>query len=190
MTLYKHLSVLLFLTLLFEVNKTQAQIYPEILELKQEAQWIDSTLQFWFEQVIPLIMRRETIDLWIVSAWEYNQDPIIRTMLPTTWFAARHRTILVFWDNGTEVERLAVSRYDLGYFIKKIRNPEENEDQIEWFIEFIKEKNPKKIALNTDQQKHAYVLKEGESQAPEGLKKRWKRKIAYKIFEWVILKLV
>ncbi len=52
-------------------------------------------------------------------------------MLPTTWFAARHRTILVFWDNGTEVERLAVSRYDLGYFIKKIRNPEENEDQIE-----------------------------------------------------------
>ncbi len=68
MTLYKHLSVLLFLTLLFEVNKTQAQIYPEILELKQEAQWIDSTLQFWFEQVIPLIMRRETIDLWIVSA--------------------------------------------------------------------------------------------------------------------------
>jgi Xaa-Pro aminopeptidase len=149
MTLQKHLSVLLFLTLLFLTNKIHAQIYPEILTLKQEANWIDSTLQLRFEQVIPLIMRRENVDLWIVTAREYNEDPVIRTMLPATWFAARRRTMLVFWDNGTNVERLAVSRYDIGTFFKKIWNPEENPDQIGRLVDFIKEKKPKKIALNT-----------------------------------------
>lgn len=32
---------------------------------------------------------------------EYNEDPVLKTMLPATWLSARRRTILVFYNNPT-----------------------------------------------------------------------------------------
>ena len=48
-------------------------------------------------------------------------------MLPATWMAARRRTVLVFFDPGGEepVERLAVSRYDIGSFFESAWDKEE-----------------------------------------------------------------
>ena len=34
--------------------------------------------------------------MWVLITREYNEDPIIKTLLPPTWLNARRRTILVF----------------------------------------------------------------------------------------------
>ncbi len=54
-------------------------------------------------------------------AREYNEDPVIRTLLPTIWHAARRRTVLAMYDEGNEasIEALAVARYDVGTVFKK-----------------------------------------------------------------------
>ena len=123
---------------------------PVILPMRQRAEVIDRWLEARFEAVIPALMRREGIDMWIVSAREYNEDPVIKTMLPATWIAARRRTILVFYDRGEEdgVERLAVARYDIGRFFQSAWDPDVQPDQWQRLADLIEERNPSRIAVN------------------------------------------
>ena len=120
---------------------------------------MDSLLKIRFERVLPALMRREGIDMWIVIGREYNEDPVIKTMLPATWLAARRRTILLFFDRGTDkgvdkgIERLAVARYDVtsptsGSFFKSSWNPSKQPNQYARLAELIAERKPRKIALN------------------------------------------
>lgn len=123
---------------------------PHILPMRERATVIDTWLMERLETVVPALMRRNGIDMWIVSAREYNEDPVIRSMLPATWIAARRRTVLVFFDHGGEkgVERLAVSRYDVGAFFPGAWNPELEPDQMKRLAEIISIAKPDKIALN------------------------------------------
>jgi hypothetical protein len=95
-------------------------------------------------------MRREGIQMWIVSAREYNEDPVIRSMLPATRLAARRRTILVFFDRGPAegVERLAVARYAVGASLPGALDPEEEPDQWQRLAGVVAERDPATIALN------------------------------------------
>jgi hypothetical protein len=99
---------------------------------------------------LPEIMRREGIDMWLVISREYNEDPVIETLLPAEWLAARRRTILVFYDrgDGKELETLAVARYDVGSVFKSAWNKEEQPNQWARLAEIISERNPKKIGVN------------------------------------------
>ncbi|MCZ6898891.1 MAG: Xaa-Pro aminopeptidase, partial [Bacteroidetes bacterium] len=68
---------------------------PSILPMRERAAIIDQWLEERMEQVLPDLMSREKIDMWIIIAREYNEDPVIETMLPATWLSARRRTILL-----------------------------------------------------------------------------------------------
>ena len=96
-------------------------------------------------------MHREGIDMWVLIAREYNDDPVMKTMLPSWWRTARRRTILVFFDRGGEagVERLAVARYNIGDYFEGAWDPAEQPDQWRRLAGIIEERNPQKIALNT-----------------------------------------
>lgn len=122
---------------------------PVILSLREQAALQDRWLEVRLERVVPALMRREGIDLWIIAAREYNEDPVIETMLPATWMAARRRTILVFFDRGPEqgIERLAVARYDIGPF-PRAWDPEAQPDQWGRVAEIIAERDPRRIAVN------------------------------------------
>ena len=120
---------------------------PGILSMRERAEVQDAWLAERLETVVPALMRREGIDLWIVSAREYNEDPVIETMLPATWHAARRRTTLVFYDDGETVERLAVARYDVGPF-PRAWTPEEQPDQWARLAEIIVEREPQRIGVN------------------------------------------
>ncbi len=126
-----------------------AQDAPRILPMRERAALVDRWLEIRFQTVLPEIMRRDGVDLWIVAAREYNEDPVIRTMLPYTWLAARRRTVLLFHDRGPEegVERLAVARYDIGG-IPGAWNPETEPDQWARVAELVRERAPQKIGLN------------------------------------------
>jgi Xaa-Pro aminopeptidase len=85
-----------------------------------------------------------------VISREYNEDPVMRTMLPATWLNARRRTILVFYRNKEQntIEKLAVARYDVGKNIVSAWNKEEQPNQWEALVTIIKERNPSKIGIN------------------------------------------
>ncbi|MEX0608361.1 MAG: M24 family metallopeptidase [Balneolaceae bacterium] len=127
-----------------------SQNYPHILPMKERAAVIDELLEDKIRNTLPDIMRREGLDMWVIISREYNEDPVIETMLPATWHAARRRTILVIYDRGDDagLETLAVARYDVGTMFKRAWNPEEEPDQWKRLARIIEERNPQKIGVN------------------------------------------
>lgn len=122
--------------------------YPTVLTQREQAMVIDELLNDRLENLLPKLMKREGIDMWVVLSREYNEDPVIKTFLPATWMAARRTTMLVMFDKGNEMEYLAVARYDVGKVFKRAWNPDEQPDQWARLGKLIEERNPKKIAVN------------------------------------------
>jgi Xaa-Pro aminopeptidase len=122
----------------------------DILSMHQRAVVRDGFLKDRFETVLPEIMARNKLDMWIIIAREYNEDPVIRTMLPATWLNARRRTILVIHNpgNGYPLESYAVARYDVGDIFKKAWDPEAQPNQYKALADLIQSKNPKSIGIN------------------------------------------
>ncbi|MFT6127057.1 MAG: Xaa-Pro aminopeptidase [Flavobacteriaceae bacterium] len=125
-------------------------MYSQILSEKERAIVKDEILAERFNELLPQLMDRAAIDMWLVISREYNEDPVMRTMLPATWLNARRRTILVFYRNKEQntIEKLAVARYDVGKNIVSAWNKEEQPNQWEALVTIIKERNPSKIGIN------------------------------------------
>lgn len=139
--------LLILLAFAFSLVLAQAQM-PQILDLKQQGEVRDAWLTERMETVLPEIMRRSEIDMWILIAREYNEDPVLKTMLPSNWLSARRTTMLVVYDDGEKLETLACARYDVGEVFKKAWDKEKQPDQWARLAEIIKERDPKKIAVN------------------------------------------
>ena len=122
----------------------------EILNLKDRATLIEKIQKDRLDNLLPELMSKNGIDMWIIITREYNEDPIIKTLLPPTWLNARRRTILVFsFDESTKkTESVAISRYNFGKNIKSIWDKEKNPNQMLALKDYIDKDNPKKIGLN------------------------------------------
>ena len=125
-------------------------VMPQILGEKERSQIVDEILEQRFEVLLPKLMYRESIDMWIVISREYNEDPVLKTMLPSTWLSARRRTILVFnrKPDSDEVEKIAIARYDVGKLLKGEWDLDVYTDQWVALMEIIKTRNPENIGLN------------------------------------------
>lgn len=133
--------------LILIVTATSAQ-YPTILSQRDQARIIDEVLEDRLRQLLPTLMRREGFDMWVLISRENNEDPVLKTMLPATWLAARRTTMLLVFDRGTELEYLAVARYDVGKVFKRAWDPDANPDQWAQLGKIIAERKPKKIGIN------------------------------------------
>jgi len=124
---------------------------PQVLTLRDRAKVVDAILADRLETVVPKLMREEGVDMWVLVAREYLEDPVVATMLDAESLRARRRTILVFFDpgGGRPVERLTVSRYGLGGLFKPVWNPDQQPDQWKALADTIAARDPKKIAVNT-----------------------------------------
>jgi len=122
----------------------------EILNLKDRATLIEKIQKDRLDNLLPELMSKNGIDMWIIITREYNEDPIIKTLLPPTWLNARRRTILIFsFDESTKkTESVAISRYNFGKNIKSIWDREKNPNQMLALKDYIDKVNPKKIGLN------------------------------------------
>jgi len=122
----------------------------DILNLKDRATLIEKIQKDRLDNLLPELMSKNGIDMWIIITREYNEDPIIKTLLPPTWLNARRRTILVFsFDESTKkTESVAISRYNFGKNIKSIWDKEKNPNQMLALKDYIDKVNPKKIGLN------------------------------------------
>ncbi|MEC7264242.1 MAG: M24 family metallopeptidase [Bacteroidota bacterium] len=122
----------------------------EILPEVERARVVDEILEERFNTLLPELMDQTDIDMWVVISREYNEDPVIKTMLPATWLNARRRTILLFYRNKDKntIDKLAVARYNVGKSIISAWDKEQEPDQWKRLMELIEERNPKKIGLN------------------------------------------
>lgn len=138
-----------FLSLAFYsiLQLTQAQL---ILSEREQSRVVDEVLEERFNTLLPDLMQRTQIDLWIVMSREYNEDPVLKTMLPATWISARRTTMLVFYYNSVskQVEKFAIARYNVGKSIPAAWDMTKFPDQWDALIDLIRQKNPKRIGLN------------------------------------------
>lgn len=127
--------------------------YSQVLPERQRAELRDEILADRFENLLPQLMDRSGIDMWLVISREYNEDPVMRTMLPARWLNARRRTIFVFYRDAANnmMERLAVARYDVGKNISSAWEKEQQPDQWKRLVELIRERDPEKIGVNVSE---------------------------------------
>lgn len=127
------------------------QLNGQVLSERERAILKDEILYDRFNNLLPKLMDQTDIDMWIIISREYNEDPVMRTMLPATWLNARRRTILVFYRNKEKntIEKLAVARYDVGKNISSVWDKEKQPDQWKALTEIIENRNPNKIGINT-----------------------------------------
>ena len=122
---------------------------PAVLSLKEQAAVYDAWLPARFDRLLPGLMRREKIDMWLVICEEYNEDPVYLSLVPFTGLSARRLTMLVMFDRGGEkgVERFSVNRYGLGSLFPTIWKANE-EDQWTALAKAVKERDPKRIGID------------------------------------------
>ncbi|MBT8396172.1 MAG: Xaa-Pro aminopeptidase, partial [Gemmatimonadetes bacterium] len=114
-------------------------------------------------EVIPMLMREYGVDMWILSMREYEEDPVFWAIKAPTTFAARRRSIYVFYDRGPgqELERLALGGGSQGGIFEAYRStrPSPRGDQAElvgdeqWMLlrELVEDRDPGTIAVNIDE---------------------------------------
>ena len=122
----------------------------QILSEKDRAVVVDEILAERFNDLLPKLMDRSEIDMWILISREYNEDPILKTMLPATWLNARRRTIILFYRDKIKdtIEKISVARYNFGENIISAWDKDKEPDQWMRLMQLIVERNPSKIALN------------------------------------------
>jgi Xaa-Pro aminopeptidase len=141
--------------------------YPDptqrVLSHREQATLVKGWIQKRFDTLLPTLMQRTGIDMWVIVSREYNDDPVFRSMAPLTTYSSRRRTILVFFDpgGGKPVERLSVGRFDYDGLFKVVQT--HNDAQYEGLRKLVDERNPKVIGINeSDAWNHADGLTANE----------------------------
>jgi Xaa-Pro aminopeptidase len=114
-------------------------------------------------EVIPMLMREHGVDMWVLSMREYEEDPVFWAIKAPTTFAARRRSIYVFFDRGPsqELERLALGGGSQGGVFEAYQSthPSPRGDRAElvgdeqWQLlrELVEDRDPSAIAVNVDE---------------------------------------
>jgi Xaa-Pro aminopeptidase len=92
--------------------------------LREQAELQQNWLARRMDSVLPALMRKYRIDMWVVPMREYNEDPVFSSLVSPTTFAARRRTIYVFFDRGPAkgVERIALGGSSQGGVYVAVRS--------------------------------------------------------------------
>ena len=134
--------------------------------------------------VLPTLMKKRGIDLWVVPMREYNEDPVFSSIVSPTTFAARRRTIYLFYDPCAVVrgnctkpfERLAMGGTSQGGVYQAIRSTKPaagpaggqvqaqaelwGDEQWQVLKSEIEKRNPKVIAIDVS---HVFAFNDGLS---------------------------
>lgn len=134
--------------------------------LREQAALQQGWLARRMETVLPALMRAYGIDMWVLPMREYNEDPVFRAITAPETFAARRRTIYVFFDRGPErgVERIALGGTSQGGVFEAVRSTKPitggagvagrqaelwGDEQWQVLKRVIEERTPRVIGINT-----------------------------------------
>jgi Xaa-Pro aminopeptidase len=136
------------LLLVLAVQSAFAEVAIEDYERRPDIQ--NRLLEERLDSLLPRLMRETGVDMWLVIAREYNDDPVFLSLVPKPRFTARRTTMLAFFDRGDAgVERLTVSRYPLGAMYEAAWEGGDLDAQWQRLAEVIAERDPQTIAVNT-----------------------------------------
>jgi Xaa-Pro aminopeptidase len=174
------------LSLLAAFAASSSPSEPTIPPLREQHRIRQEWLKARLDRVLPSLMRRHGVSMWIVANREYNEDPVFFSLVSPSVFAARRRTILVFTDRGPEkgIERLALGGGSNGGLYTVYRDPDvENRElwgQSQWATlrKLVDERKPASIALDISEV-HAFSdgLSAGEREQLEAALGPWTSKI-------------
>ena len=149
-------------------------------KIRQE--WLKARL----ERVLPALMRRHGVAMWLVVCREYNEDPVFFSLVSPSVMAARRRTILVFFDQGPDkgIERLTLGGGSNGGLYNVYRDPEVEGRELwgegQWALlrKLVEERKPATIGVNISHT-HAFAdgLSAGEREKLEAALGPWTSKI-------------
>ncbi len=133
-----------------DIGLTNAQDSLNILPERKRAEVMNDWLKWRLDNIIPELMRREGIDMWLVINREYNEDPVYMSLMPEPTMYARRTSILIFHDLGSDkgVQHLSGSYYGSRNWYKGTW-VDKTKKQFESLAEVVKKLNPKKIGINT-----------------------------------------
>ena len=120
---------------------------------------------------LPALMRKHAIDMWVVPMREYNEDPVFAAVTSPETFAARRRTIYVFFDkcaaaatapSASCVERIALGGTSQGGVFEARRSVQQaaanvgrglqaelwGDEQWQALKSIIEERNPRVIGID------------------------------------------
>jgi Xaa-Pro aminopeptidase len=155
------------------LHAQQFQTYRPFGTLREQAarqqKWLDERMA----TVLPALMRKHKVDMWVVPMREYNEDPVFSSIVSPTTFAARRRTIYLFFDPcgpgaspscSKPVEKLAMGGTSQGGVFQAIRSTKAaagpaggqvqaqaelwGDDQWQVLKAEIEKRNPKAIAID------------------------------------------
>jgi Xaa-Pro aminopeptidase len=144
-----------------------AEPAPSVPPLREQHAIRQAWLKKRLESVLPPLLRKHRVSMWIVANREYNEDPVFRSLVSPSLFAARRRTILVFTDRGEKgVERLALGGGSNGGLYKVYRDPDLETRELwgraQWAMlrKIVDERKPATIALDIS---HTHAFSDGLS---------------------------
>ena len=159
---------LLALTAVAEAASPAVPMPPKLPSLREQ----DAIRQEWLKQrldrVLPVLMRRHGVQMWLVINREYNEDPVYLSLVSPSVMAARRRTILVFFDRGGEkgIERLALGGGNNGGLYEMYRDPDNagreimGDSQWQTLRKVIEQRKPSTIGINIS---HTHAFSDGLS---------------------------
>jgi len=136
---------------------------PQILSLREQDALHNEWLAYRLEHILPSLMQRANIDLWIVLSREYNEDPVTFSLLPATSLNASRLTGFVYALNAED----QVGCYSITSKKAKRYAPfyeavwaEDDETQFECLARLIAEKDPQRIGIDVSE---TFALADGLS---------------------------
>jgi len=153
----------------------------QALPVREQATVVNELLSERLNHLLPALMEKTGIDMWVIISREYNEDPVMKTMLPAEWLYARRRTILVYYNHPAKklFEKLAIARYNVGNEVKASWDMQRFPNQWDALIDIITSRKPAKIGLNTSADfAHADGLDHtGYNELMQKLPAAWKSKV-------------
>jgi len=159
---------------------------PPLPAMRQQDEIRQSWLKARLERVLPALMRRHGVAMWLVACREYNEDPAFMSLISPSVMHARRRTILVFFDRGADkgIERLALGGGSNGGLYEVYRDPDAENRELwgksQWTTlrKIVDERKPATIALDISNV-HAFSdgLSAGEREELETALGPWTSKL-------------
>jgi hypothetical protein len=139
--------------------------------LREQAAMQQEWLKKRIDTFLPALMRKHGIDMWVIPMREYMEDPVFKALVAPETFAARRRTIYVFFDTcaakaapvtTTCIERVALGGTSQGGIFEARRSTTKaagdvgrgqqaelwGDEQWQALKAVIEERNPRIIGIN------------------------------------------
>jgi len=148
----RFLVILLMSTLATTVQsqtRNKTGLLPKLLSVREQQAVRESWLKKRLDTLILPMMRKQKIDMWIVTNEEFHTDPVTPYIAPPLPYVGR-RDFFIFADRGGDkLDRLALVRYSeehLKYFFEVLNPP--GSEIASTLRRLVEERKPRTIALN------------------------------------------